>query len=96
MPRFRLDLRFTEAGLRLSTAERDNIRNNHAIPFVTDPHGANLKIIHPIEDRPEGPVWIVEGEESGVKMVLERFNNPPNTPNGRGPTVRATATIVVS
>jgi len=90
MPRFRLDLRFTEAGLRLSHDERKNIRENHARPFVTDPKGANLKVIDPIEERPEGPVWIVEGEESGVKMVLERFNNPPRAPNG--PTVRATAT----
>lgn len=92
MPRFRLDLRFTEAGLRQSSAERKNVRENHAIPFARDQCG--LTIIHPIEDRPEGPVWIVEGEESGVKKVLDRFNNPPNAPNG--PTVRATATIVGS
>ncbi len=85
MPRFTLDLRFTEEGLKkFRNNEHREIRDNHAKPFARD----NGLAIISITDRPVGPIWIVEGEESAVKKVLDRFNNPPNTPHG--PTVRAT------
>jgi|SRR5215472_4813566 len=94
MPRFKLDLQFTEEGLKKSKDERAFIRERHAKPFAQN---NGVTVISTAEKSGGGGVtWIVEGEESAVLKVVAQFNNPildisnnPIPPPHGPPTVRA-------
>jgi hypothetical protein len=74
MPRFILSLKWTELGLaRVSDGSFLGIRQE-AKDFAETNGLKIISIIDRLVPTPVGPIWIVEGNESDVILVVARFN----------------------
>jgi hypothetical protein len=75
MPRFTLDLKWAteEARDRFNRGEHLPIR-----AIARDFAERNGLNIISITDRPEGPLWVVEGEERHVTQVMAHFRTQRN------------------
>ena len=76
MPRFKLDLHYTDQGRRgFQSGEFEKTR---VIARDFAVREGRLTIISIADRGPVGPLWIVEGEESNVRMVTNHFINEGN------------------
>ncbi len=80
MPRFTLDLQWTEQGLEHFRREEHLKIREVAKAFATDPaHPLNIiSITDRLVPTPLGPIWVVEGEDNNVSKVVEHFRQMGN------------------
>ena len=74
MSKFILDLRWTPNGLANVPNGLFRDTRAEAVDFATRNSLTIIEIIDRLVPTPVGPIWIVEGQEQDVAMVVARFN----------------------